>query len=478
MIKKYKMLGGNLGGKGSQITFASKELALDKIPDPRLINHIQLPPDTSRDIITMGAKYVESRDNLNRAWFANSELVLAYHTIPYKALDIEHDVEKVVGHIYSSMYVNRANNSVLDPTELSKMDPIELDKLMIDVIVGGVVYIDRFPELESPVSTKAYKLSMETYFDEFDIMLENGTRLSLDEAELYGLGEFIEQLMGSFETPEEFDLAHSLMVTTADNKKLPMKIYKYLRGLLFSGGGLVLNPACPSCHILTTSCDCDDLQEAASMNTDTSSTQFSLDLRKVDSYMEKIRNKGGKPTVHTVDEDLENKDQAYDYGMPEDQRSGDPSIPAAPPSLPPPSSITPTDMDQTANPAQCPNYMLNQDVTCLFADKQCEVAGNRQNKSCYRWFKGDDKVWKYDSRNHIDDDEEIVVNTGMEPIVDIDETNPGTASISEDMVKWLSLKNEQMEGFLEAFCIERELDLEKIKARVYNRHNPSKKGDK
>ena len=477
MIKKYRMLGGNLGGKGMQVTFASKETALDKIPDPRLVNHVQLPPDTSRDIITMGAKYVESRENLNRAWFANSELVTAYNTIPYKALDVEHDVEKVVGHIYSSMYVDRANNNILDPTELAKMKPEDLDKIMIDVIVGGVVYIDRFPELESPVSTKAYKLSMETYFDEFDIMLENGTRLTLEEADLYGLGEFIDQLMGSFESVEDFNLAHSLMVITADNKKAPMKIYKYLKGLLFSGGGLVLNPACPSCHILTTSCDvCDDVKEAASMKTDEGSTQFSIDLRKVDSYMEKIRDKGGKPTVHRVDEDLENKAQAEDVPMvptaptdptppanesvttptPIDLRVGDPPRPTAPPTDFPPSSHSPTPIDQSANPAPCPNYMLDQDMACLFADKQCEVGGNRTNKSCYRWFKDEQGAWKFDGRNHVDDDEEIVINDNMEPVVIIDENNPVSAAMKRKKMDWMATKVEEMENFLEAFHLERE----------------------
>jgi hypothetical protein len=448
MIKKYKMLGGNLNGQGPLVTFASVETAIDKIPDPRLVNHVQLPPHTSRDIITLGAKYVESRDNLNRAWFANDELLAAYHTIPYKALDIEHEVEQVVGHIYSSVFINRATGQAMDPEAMKAMDPKVLSEIMIDVIIGGVTYIDRFPRLESPVSTKAFKISMETYFDSFDIMLDNGTRVTLEEAESFGLGPFIDQLMGSFESVEEFERAHSLLVITSDNKQKEMKIYKYLKGLLFSGGGLVLNPACPSCHILTTSCDCEDAKgEQANMKTESKITQFSLDLRKVDSYMKDIRdNKGGKPTVTQVKEELENTEVA---DVPADNRPGDPPRPTPPATMPPPSSVSPTPNDQTSKHAPCPNYMLDQDMACLFADKQCLVAGSRDDKSCYRWIEDERGHWKFDSRNHIKDAEEVVINEVMEG-------DEASLEGKQRRLDWLSKKIEQMEMSLEYFKLQRD----------------------
>ena len=39
--KKYRLLGGNLGGRGPRMLFAGQETAMDKIHDPRLIEHVQ-----------------------------------------------------------------------------------------------------------------------------------------------------------------------------------------------------------------------------------------------------------------------------------------------------------------------------------------------------------------------------------------------------------------------------------------------------
>ena len=68
-----------------------------------------------------------------------------------------------------------------------------------------------------------------------------------------------------------------------------MEIYKYLRGILFSGGGLVLNPACPSCHILATDrdeadCGCDEKQEAAASR-ENNEELFTLDLTQYDPFI-------------------------------------------------------------------------------------------------------------------------------------------------------------------------------------------------
>jgi hypothetical protein len=404
MIKKYKMLGGNLGGKGSPLVY--REVAMDKVPDPRLLEHVQLPPSTSRDIVTFGAKYVESRENLNRAYFANDELLAAYHTIPYKALDVEHNVEEVVGHIYSSVFVNRKTNQAIDPEVALKLPIDELNKIDIDVIVGGVVYADRFPMLEGPVNSKAYKISMETYFDSFDILLENGVKLSFDEAVSLGLSEFIDQLMGSFESQDEFDKAHSLLVTVADNKQMKMKIYKYLRGLLFSGGGLVLNPACPSCAILSTSGDVEEEEFKVA-----ASTEFSLDLRKYDPYMKE--QKLGKPRVHQVTEGLDcpcndkPTEQAEDFFIP--------VSPSATPVNPPTGVGNPTTpRDFTSFPMACPQYQLDANMWCIYADKQCVTAGDRTFKDCHRWFRDDERGWLFDTRNTSQDLENIVVNENLD----------------------------------------------------------------
>ena len=487
--KKYRLLGGNLGGRGPRMIFAGQETAMDKTPDPRLIEHVQLPPNASKDIITFGAKYVESGPNLNRAYFSNSELAQAYHTVPYKALDLEHEIEKIVGHIYSGVYINRTSGKALDPDEMLKMDPTELGKVPVDVVVGGVVYVDRFPMLESPVSTKAYKISMETYFDTFDILLENGTILSLEEAESMGLGEFIDQLMGSFESQDDFDRAHSLWVTTADNNRSQMKIFKYLHGLLFSGGGLVLNPACPSCHILTTSCECEeDMRMAASTvvpPAESKIKEFELDLRKSDSYMKTVREHGGTTMVHQVSEEVVDaptqpvetaaeiptedcpcKDVPVEEPVVEE--SSEPQLVETAeqidtirdplPSMAQPPSVTPkVPNDMTSKPAQCPQYRYQEEVSCLYADTTCEAAGDRKSKSCRRWSKDDKGVWKYDARNNLGDEETVVLNENMEGSDILDEE----ASDKRRHLDWLSRKIEQLEYALESFQLERELAISK-----------------
>jgi hypothetical protein len=503
--KKYRLLGGNLGGRGPKLLFAGQEVAMDKIPDPRLVQHVQLPPNASKDIITFGAKYVESGPNLNRAYFANSELVLAYHTVPYKALDLEHETEKIVGHIHSAMYIDRSTGNALDPEGLSTMDPAVLDKLPIDVIIGGVVYVDRFPMLESPVSTKAYKISMETYFDSFDILLENGTKLSLEEAEAMGLGEFIDQLMGSFESQEDFDRAHSLWVTTADNNRSQMKIYKYLHGLLFSGGGLVLNPACPSCHILSTSCDCEDLKMAASIivvNTESKIKEFEIDLRKSDSYMKTIREQGGVVMVHQVTEEIKTEDKAQVIETPvpvtavkveetakivedvaestthevavetvtveepavETAEFVDDTIHTPPPTdlTNPPTPTPHTRVDLDSKPSHCPQYRYREETSCLYANSTCEVAGDRKDKGCRRWFQDEKGVWKFDSRNNVGDAEEVVVNENMEnpPEIMADDT------AKRKHLDWLSKKIESLTYALESFHLEREVAQSKLSEKA------------
>ena len=487
--KKYRLLGGNLGGHGPRMLFAGQETAMDKTPDPRLVEHVQLPPNASKDIITFGAKYVESGPNLNRAYFSNLELAQAYHTIPYKALDLEHEIEKIVGHIYSGVYINRISGKALSPDEMLKMDPTELGKLPVDVVVGGVVYVDRFPMLESPVSTKAYKISMETYFDTFDIILENGTVLSLDEAEAMGLGEFIDQLMGSFESQEEFERAHSLWVTTADNKRSQMKVFKYLHGLLFSGGGLVLNPACPSCHILTTSCECEETMKMAASAAvppkESKIKEFDLDLRKSESYMKTVREHGGTTMVHQVSEEIvvsapqevETASETPvedcpcpDVPVEEKTSTGDqePQVETAEqidtirdplPSMAQPPVVTPkVPNDMTAKPAQCPQYRYQAEISCLYADATCESAGDRKAKSCRRWSKDDKGIWKYDTRNNIGDEETVVVNENSEGSDILDEE----ASTKRKHLDWLSKKIEQLEYYLESFNLERELAMSKL----------------
>jgi hypothetical protein len=408
-MKRFRMY----GGVGHEITFFEK--SLEKKPNPGLLDHVVLPPNPSKDIIVFGAKYVESRENLNKAYFANEELVPAYPTIALKALDVEHEVENIVGHIYSATYIDRADNKVLDIEQLAKLDAKELNKIIIDVIIGGVVYVDRFPALEGPVTEKRYAISMETYFDSFDIMLENGIRVTLEEAQLLGWSTLIDQLLGSFETKEDLDKAHRIKVVLADNREVPMNVFKWLKGIMFSGGGLVLNPACPSCHILSTSrddCGCTDNEgeagEAAAAAKEQADTLLTINLTKLDSYMETWRKSNeGKPLNHQVKESVFSLSTTEDEGKPKEEPKEESEV------------TEPFSKDRDPNSpdkkkSMCPQYKYEVWVVqgdaeeqkrhwCMYANDKCPTAGDRGWHECLRWYRnGED--WIMDLRNNRDEE--------------------------------------------------------------------------
>jgi hypothetical protein len=449
------------------------DFSINRKAIPDLYKHIAFPDVVTEDLVVFAGKMCESGPNLNRAFFANDELIKAYPSLLYKAVDIEHEIDKVVGHIYSGVYVNRSDNSMIDVAQYAQSSQAELANQSIDVVIGGLVYIDRFPALQSPIERKAYALSMECYLESFSILLENGTMLSLDEAEAFGLGEFIEQLMGEFKSEEEFNRAHTLNVIFADATQKQMKIYKYLHNITWGGVGLVIQPACPSCTIQSTSCDCEDLKMAASSQT----LIPTLDLRKVDSYMKSIREHGGTVMVHQVTEEIKPEETAQ---VVEDQTTEVKieeavvisvtdntavevaeqidTIRDAPPTMsPPPSTLPKTPNDITSHPAQCLQYRYQEEISCLFANAICEAAGDRKDKSCRRWFQDDKGVWKFDSRNSITDEEEIVVNENLE--------DPGTLddeTAKRKHLEWLTRKIESLEYALESFHLDRELAQSKL----------------
>jgi len=379
---KYKLFGGF---NGYPATILNREVAMDTKPNLRLLEHIELPKNTTKDIVVFGAKYVESHGNLNRTWFANEELVAAYDTIPFKALDIEHELTNIVGHIHSQVYVDKKTNRRLGLEELNNLCVSDMESMEFDVLVGAVAYVDRFPEIEGPISSKAFKLSMECYFDSFDILLENGIRLKLEEAITLGLEGFVDQLMGPFTSQSEFEQAHTLKVVLADEKVHKMKVYKYLKKIVFSGAGLVLNPACPSCYILATDRDDCDFNKRQAASSNDSKDYFEVDLRKVDSYIEfQKRNTPVYPVVSDVCNS--NGADVEDFSF-ESSSDGKTRV-------------------NENSPAMCPNYKpqlkefvnegsdsdVNKDEViklhwCTYADKKCLTAGDREDKECYRWIR-------------------------------------------------------------------------------------------
>ena len=196
---------------------------------------VKFPENKTPDMLFFSGIFLSSGENLNKAFFMPSELVKAHATIDNKALDIEHDETQIVGHIYSSAFVNRDGNK-LEIADLQKIPVVELDKMEIDVMIAGILYKSRFPELAQEVKDHKWKLSMETYFQNFDIKIGN-LILSQKEAEALGLAS--ESVLGRiarvFKKGTEIAKGH---------------IARVLRELMFSGCGLVKNPANPRSLIL------------------------------------------------------------------------------------------------------------------------------------------------------------------------------------------------------------------------------------
>jgi hypothetical protein len=198
---------------------------------------VKFPDNKTPDMLFFSGIFVSSGENLNKAYFLPSEMVKAHDTIDNKALDIEHEETNIVGHIYSSVFVDRAGKK-LDVQTLKDMNSEELEKMDIDIMIAGILYKSRFTELAKEVKDDKWKLSMETYFQDYDIKIGD-LILSRKEAEALGL------------TSEDV-LGKVARILRKGKEIAKGEIARVLRGLLFSGCGLVKNPANPRSVILET----------------------------------------------------------------------------------------------------------------------------------------------------------------------------------------------------------------------------------
>ena len=198
---------------------------------------VSFPENKTPDMLFFSGIFVSSGENLNKAFFLPSELVKSHHTINNKALDVEHDETQVVGHIYSSAFVDRSGNK-LDINTLQNTNPVELEDMDMDIMIAGIVYKSRFPELAKEIKEGEWKLSMETYFQDYDIKIGD-LILSKKEAEALGL-------------TSEAVLGRVARILKKGKETAKGEIARVLRGLMFSGCGLVKNPANPRSVILET----------------------------------------------------------------------------------------------------------------------------------------------------------------------------------------------------------------------------------
>jgi len=195
---------------------------------------IDLPDakDRQPDLAYFTSRFVSTGTNLNDAHFLGSEIVSASNTVSGKAVDIEHEEDKIIGHIYKHEYTDNEGNHI-NKADLTKQEISALDAEDMHIEIASVVYKTRFPEIAEEIKNGDWKVSMEAYFKSFDILV-GSTILTLDEAKLMGFDASNEELYGK-----------AAKIIKSGELVDEGKVARVLRGICFSGVGIVKNPANP-----------------------------------------------------------------------------------------------------------------------------------------------------------------------------------------------------------------------------------------
>ena len=202
---------------------------------------IELPAENEKqpDLLYFSAILVSSGENLNHAYFLGSELFAAEGTITNKALDVEHNESDIIGHIIDKVYTDK-DNKPLDLKELSSRETASLDSQEMHIQIAGIIYKNRFPELSQEIKDGGWKVSMECYYENYDVKIGNMI-LNHKDAEMLGLASVSDSLLGK------------MAKVIKDGKEIASgAIARVLRGICFSGCGIVKNPANPVSVILET----------------------------------------------------------------------------------------------------------------------------------------------------------------------------------------------------------------------------------
>jgi len=209
---------------------------------------IKLPSnkDKQPDLSYFSSIFVSTGTNLNNAHFLASELVLAENTIAGKAVDIEHEEEQIIGHIYSNVFTDGSGDK-LELAELQNKEIATLDDQSMHIEIASVVYKTRFPEIATEIKEGKWKVSMEAYYTSYDVKI-GGTILTVNEAQALGLDVENEATYGSI-----------AKLVKAGEVVDEGKVARVLRGICFSGVGIVKNPANPPSVVLETASDKEEI---------------------------------------------------------------------------------------------------------------------------------------------------------------------------------------------------------------------------
>jgi len=223
---------------------------------------LAFPDEKQQDLQYIRSILVSAGTNKNGAHFLPSEMLKAHNTVVNKAIDIEHEESKVIGHIYECAFLHK-NGDSFDPMAIIKEYEAagrNLDEnLDTDIAVAGVIHKMRFPEIADEISAGEWKVSMECYFRDFDIRIGNSI-ISRNEAMALGYDPDL--------------LVRGFVKLKAGSKELGMHhVARVLRDITFSGMGIVKNPANPHSIILETAAH----KEAMEKNT------IEVDLERIDN---------------------------------------------------------------------------------------------------------------------------------------------------------------------------------------------------
>jgi len=255
---------------------------------------INLPDEKDKqpDLSYFSAILVSSGENLNHAYFLGSELVAAADTVVSKALDVEHEEQDIIGHLYSSAFTN-AKGIKLNLDELASIETATLDTQDMHIQCGAVVYKNRFPEISKEIANNDWKISMECYFTDFDIKVGD-TIIPKDAASTIGI-DIDSNIFGK------------KAVVKKDGKDVANgTVARVLRGICFSGAGIVKNPANPPSVILETAKEDEEIKTLV----------FDLDLLdKEESSIKKSAKKEEtiNVTFKEVEDKLEKEDSELTY---------------------------------------------------------------------------------------------------------------------------------------------------------------------
>lgn len=253
---------------------------------------IEFPDDKQIDLQYFTAIYVSTGTNLNYAHFLASEIVKAKDTITSKALDIEHEEESIIGHIYDYAFIRKDGDEV-SFKELSSMETAELDNTDMHVVMAGIIYKNRFPEIAKEVAGGKWKVSMECYYSGYDVKVGD---LVLDRRDAEALG------LSSEEGAES--LGKRAKVIKEGKEVADGEIARILRGICFSGCGIVKNPANPPSIILEVAG-----KDVEPEDDDTLVLDISIDyVPDSNNVTSSIIGDGDSPTSGTEDAELQYSD--------------------------------------------------------------------------------------------------------------------------------------------------------------------------